>query len=105
MRRFGTQDHFYIHGPIKKYLRIWVELIYRVFQKILHFPDFKLSWLSSVFDVESEFRTDCTNQIPIEKMIKLANSLAKDKYVAIVSNSFYSSEQIKTMGDMAGWLS
>lgn len=102
MRTQESTKHFDVHGPILSRFRKYSELLYRVLQKYLSLPDFKLAWLNPFIDIDAEFNRDLQELAPIECMVRFVNELAAIKKVAVVSNTYYNNNQLQLMGEFIG---
>lgn len=90
-------DPFKIYGVLGRYIRKYSELIMRVFQKSGWAKDFKLESLRFLFGekIDQEFRYDLDHLLVRNSILDLLNTvLSKGTKIGIVTNSYYSNDQI-----------
>jgi FMN phosphatase YigB (HAD superfamily) len=96
-RKNNPRDSFRVYGRVKSRLRACIEFIWRIFQKAGITKDFKLETLRPLFGatIDKEFEADLTHLIVRESVLEVLKSIAATgKKIAIVTNTYYSRDQI-----------
>jgi hypothetical protein len=101
--RPGTpREQFQVYGKLGSLLRTGIELFWRVLQKFGLVRDFKLEFLVPLFRsrISREFEFDLQQLYGRSSIVELIKDLTRNqKRILIVTNSYYSYEQIRLICD------
>jgi FMN phosphatase YigB (HAD superfamily) len=94
IRKQGQDFQYKNYNYFQRKIRIIFEYVCRALTKLGILPDFKLSWLNSFLDTESEFKSDFEQVVPINVMVDFVKEIRKFTSVVVVSNTYYTEAQL-----------
>jgi hypothetical protein len=97
-RKYSPTESFRVYGTFGACTRKYIELAWRLLQKLKLVRDFRLDALRPIFGdkIQEEFEADLNQLIERPQVFEVFNSLVMSKkHIEIVTNTYYSNEQIR----------